>query len=114
MLEMPIEKFAAKAEQAAQLLRALAHEARLMVLCQLTNGEMSAGALQVNSDLSQSALSQHLARLRGEGLVGTRRDGQNIYYRISDPSAAKILETLAQIYCPPRKKPIGDQSWRKF
>jgi ArsR family transcriptional regulator len=103
LAEMPIEKFAAKAQQAAQLLRALSHEARLMVLCQLTKGEESAGALQAASGLSQSALSQHLAKLRAEGLVGTRRAAQTIYYRIADPNAAKILETLAQIFCPPRK-----------
>ena len=92
------------AGEAAALLRALAHEARLMVLCQLVDGEHSAGALQEMSGLSQSALSQHLGRLREEGLVDTRREAQTIYYRLADPNAARVLETLAAIYCPPRKK----------
>ncbi|MEZ5971760.1 MAG: metalloregulator ArsR/SmtB family transcription factor [Hyphomonadaceae bacterium] len=97
-------QFAAKASEAAALLKALAHEARLMVLCQLLDGEHSAGALQESSGLSQSALSQHLARLREEGLVSTRRDAQTIYYRLADPNVARVLNTLAQIYCPPKRK----------
>jgi len=96
--------FAAKAGEAAALLKALAHEARLMVLCQLAEGEHSAGALQESSGLSQSALSQHLARLREERLVATRRDAQTIYYRLADEKAARVLDTLAAIYCPPRKR----------
>lgn len=96
-------QFAAKAGEAAALLKALSHEARLMVLCQLSDGEMSAGALQQESELSQSALSQHLAKLREEGLVATRREAQTIYYRLSDPKAARIIQTLADIYCPPKK-----------
>lgn len=95
------DEFAEKAGAAAQMLKSLAHEARLMVLCQLVEGERSAGALQRASGLSQSALSQHLAKLREEGLVSTRRDAQTIYYRLADPRAAKILETLAGIFCPP-------------
>jgi ArsR family transcriptional regulator, virulence genes transcriptional regulator len=96
------EIFAAQAQQAAALLRALGHEARLMVLCQLIAGEHSAGALQRGSGLSQSALSQHLARLRHEGLVTTRRDAQTIYYCLADDRAAQILETLAKLFCPNR------------
>ena len=96
--------FAAKAGEAAALLKALAHEARLMVLCQLVEGEHSVGALQDGSGLSQSALSQHLARLREESLVATRRDGQTIYYRLADAKAARVLETLAAIYCPPKRR----------
>jgi ArsR family transcriptional regulator, virulence genes transcriptional regulator len=97
-------QFAARAGEAAALLKALAHEARLMVLCQLVEGEHSAGALQHGSGLSQSALSQHLARLRAEGLVATRRDAQTIYYRLADGNVARVLETLVQIYCPPKRK----------
>jgi ArsR family transcriptional regulator len=96
--------FAAKAGEAAALLKALAHEARLMVLCQLLEGERSAGALQAGSGLSQSALSQHLARLREEGLVATRRDAQTIYYSLADPDVWRILDALAAIYCPPKRK----------
>jgi ArsR family transcriptional regulator len=97
-------EFADKAGEAAALLRALAHEARLLVLCQLLEGEHSAGALQEASGLSQSALSQHLARLREEGLVATRREAQTIYYSLADPNVARVLDTLAQIYCPPKRK----------
>jgi ArsR family transcriptional regulator, virulence genes transcriptional regulator len=96
--------FAAKAGEAAALLKTLAHEARLMVLCQLVAGERSAGALQEGSGLSQSALSQHLARLREEGLVATRRDAQTIYYRLAEPNVVRVLNTLAAIYCPPKRK----------
>jgi len=97
-------QFAARAAEAAALLKALAHEARLMVLCQLLEGEHSAGALQAASGLSQSALSQHLARLREEGLVATRREAQTIYYSLADPSVMRVLEALAEIYCPPKRK----------
>lgn len=102
MPDLDPSAFAAKAQEAAALLRALAHGARLMVLCQLSAGEASAGALQEGSGLSQSAMSQHLARLREEALVATRRDGQTIYYRLADENAARVLDTLVQIYCPPK------------
>ncbi|MGE3142502.1 MAG: metalloregulator ArsR/SmtB family transcription factor [Hyphomonadaceae bacterium] len=104
VMELSPSEFAAKAGEAAQLLRALAHEARLMVLCQLVEGESSAGGLQEMTALSQSALSQHLAKLRAEGLVATRREAQTIYYRLADPRAAQLLETLAGIFCPPKRK----------
>jgi len=104
MTDLSPSQFAVKAGEAAALLKALAHEARLMVLCQLLDGEHSAGALQEAADLSQSALSQHLARLREEGLVTTRREAQTIYYRLADPNVARILDTLAAIYCPPKRK----------
>jgi ArsR family transcriptional regulator len=96
--------FARKAGEAAALLRALAHEARLMVLCQLASGERSAGALLEQSSLSQSALSQHLARLREDGLVATRRDAQTIYYRLNDTKVERIIAALAAIYCPPPRR----------
>jgi ArsR family transcriptional regulator, virulence genes transcriptional regulator len=95
--------FAAQAGEAARLLKALGHQARLMVLCQLAEGERSAGALQRGSGLSQSALSQHLAKLREEGLVATRREAQTIFYSLADPKAARVIETLAAIYCPPEE-----------
>ncbi len=98
------DQFAARAGEAAALLKALAHEARLMVLCQLLEGEHAAGALQEASGLSQSALSQHLAKLRDEGLVETRREAQTIYYRLADPKVERVLDTLAAIYCPPKRK----------
>ena len=87
------------AGKAAAMMRALSHEARLLVLCELTGGECSAGELVERSGLSQSALSQHLAKLRDEGLVATRREGQSIYYSIADRNAGKILKSLHDIYC---------------
>ena len=104
MVTLAPAEFAAKAGEAAELLRLLGHEARLMVLCQLLEGEHAAGELQQGSGLSQSALSQHLARLREAGLVETRREAQTIYYSLADPKAARVLETLAALYCPPTRR----------
>jgi len=88
------------AARAAALLRLLGNENRLMVLCQLADGELSVGELQARIGLSQSALSQHLALLRQDGVVATRRQSQSIYYRIADPSALRVIETLAELFCP--------------
>jgi len=89
------------AVQAAALLRALGNESRLLVLCLLSgNGEMSVGALQEQVGLSQSALSQHLARMRDEGLVTFRREAQTLYYRIDNAQAERLIATLADIFCP--------------
>ena len=90
---------ARSAKQAADVLRTLAHPARLNVLCELGDGERSAGELVKSSGLSQSALSQHLARLRADGILGTRRDGQTIYYYIADPKALHIVGLLFELYC---------------
>lgn len=94
-------RFETNAGEAARLLRALANERRLMILCQLGDGERTVGELQPLVGLSQSALSQHLAVLREEGVVATRREGQSIWYRIADPAAVKVVGTLAEIFCPP-------------
>lgn len=88
-----------KSAQAVCLLRAMSNVARLNVLCELARGEVTAGQLVKNSGLSQSALSQHLARLRLDGVVGTRRDGQTIHYRIADPNALRIIKLLYELYC---------------
>lgn len=85
--------------EAASMMRALSHEARLRVLCELVGGEKTAGDLVTRSGLSQSALSQHLAKLRAEGLVATRRDAQVIHYRLDDPKASRLLAVLHQLYC---------------
>lgn len=95
-----LERFQASAGEAAALLRALSNEKRLMILCQLGEGEMSVGQLLPQVGLSQSALSQHLAKLRDEALVSTRRDGTTIFYRIADPAVLKVIAVLAEIYCP--------------
>jgi ArsR family transcriptional regulator len=104
-----ITQFEASASKAAKLLRALANERRLMILCQLVDGERSVGDLLPHLGLSQSALSQHLAVLRDEGVVATRREAQTIWYRIDDPAAIKVVATLAEIFCPPDMKPIHDR-----
>ena len=97
---LDIADFHARAGEAAQLLRALGNERRLMILCQLSDGERSVGELLPAVGLSQSALSQHLAVLREEGIVATRREAQTIWYRIADPAAVKVVATLAEIFCP--------------
>lgn len=90
-----------KAGEAAGLLKLLANENRLLILCRLAMaGEMSVTALVEAAGLSQSALSQHLAKMRDDGLLVTRRDAQTIYYRIADPNAARLLALLKDIYCP--------------
>jgi ArsR family transcriptional regulator len=99
-----ISQFEASAGRAAKLLKALGNERRLMILCQLVDGERSVGELLPNVGLSQSALSQHLAVLREEGVVATRRDGQVIWYRIDDPAAVRVVATLAEIFCPPNMR----------
>ena len=81
------------------MMRALSHEARLTVLCDLVAGERPAGALVESSGLSQSALSQHLARLREDGLVKTRREGQTIFYSLADEKTRRLLEVLHELYC---------------
>jgi ArsR family transcriptional regulator, virulence genes transcriptional regulator len=99
-----VTRFQASAADAAKLLRALGNERRLMILCQLGDSERSVGELQPLVGLSQSALSQHLAVLRDEGVVATRREGQFVWYRIADPAAVRVVETLAEIFCPPEMK----------
>jgi len=86
---------------AAQLLKALANEKRLMILCLLAEGEHSVGELNALLDLSQSALSQHLAVLREEALVQTRRDAQTIFYSLNPGPAFEVIQTLHGIYCGP-------------
>ena len=84
---------------ATQLLKALANEKRLMILCLLVDAERSVNELQMLLDLSQSALSQHLAVLRDDGLVSTRREAQSIFYSIAPGPALRMLRTLHAIYC---------------
>jgi ArsR family transcriptional regulator, virulence genes transcriptional regulator len=88
-----------QAEAAADMLAALANPRRLMILCSLVEGEKSVGELNEHIPLSQSALSQHLARLRNENLVTTRRESQTIYYRISEPAVYDIIARLHERFC---------------
>jgi ArsR family transcriptional regulator len=90
----------AKAGRLADLLRILANDRRLLILCRLVEcGEATVGQLADDVELSQSALSQHLARMREEGLVVFRRDAQTLWYRIADPRVEDLLATLHRLYC---------------
>jgi ArsR family transcriptional regulator, virulence genes transcriptional regulator len=91
------------AVEATRLLRALANARRLAILCELTHGERSVGDLVASVRLQQSALSQHLAKLRAAGIVATRREAQTIYYRFADPAAEAVMASLAAIYCRPAR-----------
>lgn len=86
------------AQAAARLLKLLASEQRLLLLCRLVEGEASVGVLAEHAKLAQSAASQHLAKMRAEGLVATRREAQTIFYRLADPAAVRVLDTLCEIY----------------
>ncbi|MDX1455801.1 MAG: metalloregulator ArsR/SmtB family transcription factor [Gammaproteobacteria bacterium] len=90
---------ASHADAAESLLKAMANRHRLMILCYLVAGERSVGELNRDIALSQSSLSQHLARLRDDGLVKTRRDGQTIHYSICAGPATRVMETLHEAFC---------------
>lgn len=95
-----INDFAANALEVADILRALGNERRLMILCKLVEaGEMTVGALVEAVGLSQSALSQHLARMRDENIVTFRRDSQTLWYRISDPRIEQLMAELHRLFC---------------
>lgn len=98
---MNIADLKANAQKASTLLKAMSNERRLLILCSLAEGELSVGQMEQMVDLSQSALSQHLARLRHDGLVETRRDAQTIYYRLRGDEARTVIETLHDLYCAP-------------
>ena len=100
---LDLQQMRANAGDAARLLKALANEHRLLVLCHLLEGERSVGQLNADLELSQSALSQHLAVLREDGLVATRRESQTIYYRVASAAVTQVLAALHGIYCAPGK-----------
>jgi DNA-binding transcriptional ArsR family regulator len=93
-----------RADEAAQLLKLLANDHRLIILCRLSDEELSVTELGEYVNLSQSALSQHLAKLRAEKLVATRRDAQTIYYRLASPNALKLVNALCDLYGGKRGK----------
>jgi DNA-binding transcriptional ArsR family regulator len=88
----------ASAYSATRLMKLLANEQRLILVCKLIEGECSVGDLAAYTGLGQSAASQHLGKLRAEAVVATRRDAQTIYYRLVDPAAIRIVNTLCDIY----------------
>ena len=99
--ESPLDFDAMKrnATDAVSLLKGLANESRLIIMCVLSEGEVSVGQLNQRIRLSQSALSQHLAVLREQGLVQTRRESQTIYYSLAETAAMDIVELLHEAYC---------------
>ena len=90
-----------RVDAASNFLKAMASPSRLMILCALLEGEKTVGQLTEEAGLSQSAVSQHLGKLRAEQLVSTRRDAQNIHYRLADETAKRIIETLHERFCRP-------------
>ena len=96
-----LAQFGKQAGQAVGLLKSMANECRLLVLCHLAaEDELSVGQLQDRIGLGQSALSQHLAKLREEGLVATRKESQTVFYRVCDPKAEQLLALLHDLFCP--------------
>ncbi|NUB46709.1 helix-turn-helix transcriptional regulator [Fertoebacter nigrum] len=96
-----IDLMFSQAEQAAALLKALAHEGRLLILCSLVDGEKSVTELENLLNSRQAAVSQQLARLRLEGIVAARREGKAIYYSLRDPKAQQIIALLYNMFCKP-------------
>jgi DNA-binding transcriptional ArsR family regulator len=92
-------KMARAAQKASDLMKTLGHKDRLMVLCHLASGEKSVGQLASLLDIPQSPLSQHLARMRKESLVTTRREAQTIYYMIASGKAGRMVELMHELYC---------------
>ena len=100
-LLMDTAELIASAKHTAGLLKLMSNENRLMILCTLINKEMSVSELNDHIPLSQSALSQHLAVLRKEEVVTTRRESQTIYYRLNDPRVESIIQNLYNVFCQP-------------
>ena len=98
---MNLQELQSKAGAAETLLKAVANRNRLIILCELLKGERSVTALQNATGLSQSALSQHLARLRGDELVMTRRESQTIHYALASHRVTRLIGVLYELYCAP-------------
>lgn len=98
-----LQKMRSQAEEATSLMQACAHPSRLMLLCQLIQEELNVGELEERVGLHQPSLSQHLGVLRRQGLIAGRRSGQQIYYRVTDPQAVEMIESLYRIFCEEKK-----------
>jgi ArsR family transcriptional regulator len=99
-METLANKMEKQAQNVASILKNVANPERLMILCILSQNKMTVGELEGQVNLSQSALSQHLAKLRNAKMVGAERQGKFIYYEISDPKIMRLFETLYELYCP--------------
>lgn len=96
---MQLDKMKQQATEVADLLKTMTHPERLIVLCQLMDGEMSANQLQLNSTLSQSAFSQHLAVLRKNDIVTVRKEAQSVFYSLADPRITALITSFHDIFC---------------
>ena len=96
---MNLETMRSQAEEASSFLQACAHQSRLMLLCQLAQEELNVGELEERLGIHQPSLSQQLGVLRRQGLISGRRSGQQVYYRVTDPRAASLVNNLYQIFC---------------
>ncbi|MEM8793925.1 MAG: metalloregulator ArsR/SmtB family transcription factor [Pseudomonadota bacterium] len=103
-----VEDLFERAREASDLLKALSHETRLIILCLLTEGERSVSELEETLSMSQAAVSQQLARLRFDRLVTTRRDGRTIYYSIANDDVRAVIVQLYDIFCKPVRSPAKD------
>jgi len=101
-MQDPMQAMVDNAQSAADMMKALSHEGRLMILCHLVDGEKSVTELEQLLAVRQSATSQHLARLRADGLVKARRDGKAVYYTLAGNAPGRIIEVLHSIYCSPQ------------
>ncbi len=105
--QLQLEDMADNAQAASDLLRALSHEARLMILCMLVEGEKTVSELEDLLNLRQSSVSQQLARLRGDRLVNKRREGKAIYYSLASSEAKAVIETIYELYCGKKTRTAG-------
>jgi DNA-binding transcriptional ArsR family regulator len=101
---MDIDLIRSKAAEAAAFLKSMANDRRLMILCELVKGERTVGDLEAVVGLSQSALSQHLAKLREARLVKTRRESQIIHYSLADAGVKRVISVLYDLYCRPARR----------
>ena len=100
-----LDEMAENAKRATEFMKAMAHEARLMILCYLASGEKSVKELEDLLSLRQPTVSQQLARLRAEGIIEARRDGKMIYYSIADERARVMIEQIYTMFCSPAREP---------
>lgn len=99
-----VDELMTQARKASKLLRSLSHETRLLILCLLSEREMSVSEIEETVQLPQATVSQQLARLRLDNLVVTRREGRMIYYKIADKDVTRIIESLYDLFCKPVRK----------
>lgn len=101
--QIDLAQMAESASRASSLMKTLGHKDRLMILCHLAGGEKSVGQIADLLEISQSPLSQHLSRMRKEGLVNTRREAQTIYYSLKSGEVSRIIEVLYELFCAPKE-----------